>query len=51
MRWLRDVEREERDLGKWRENSRATGLKEDQADYTGNCNCDGGWGKFWGDSS
>lgn len=48
LRWLRDVEREERELGKWREDSRTTWLKGVQADYTGNCNCDGVCGKFWG---
>lgn len=46
MRWLSDVERKEKELRKWREDSRTTGLKGDQADCTGNCNCDGGCGKF-----
>jgi len=31
MRWLRDVEREERELGKWRQDFSTMGLKSDRA--------------------
>lgn len=34
MKWLRDAEREERELGKWRKDSRT--VKGDQTDYTEN---------------